>query len=439
MTIHSAQASTAGAWPSRGRQSAVDVVVISLPLAVAAVNTSRGTIAALLAIGWVLARQGAHIVRNAAALDLLMALAAVMVLASPHWVPGLGNEYASASYGPAVNIIYALCVRRVLLNRSNFANFLRGTALLTTAYAVYFLTQGQAIEASTSVRQTVDFANANYTGAILAYGVSVSVWMARGTSNRRLRILALVSVGVQVWAVLQTGSRASMAGAAAAAIVLVIGPSVRTYRVSAIGLVFSFCAGFLPAVDRLALWASESLAAVSYFNRQQSALADASGRLELWAAARNVAMDAWLTGWGTERYRLQPGGPGFLAHSWGMEYLASVGVLGSAIRVAVFTLSYLTPYRSRSADGILLVTASAFALAPSLMLSTHQWTLWLWAAVAVWSRSHLSGSADGFTQISSRSRPGSQRSSTDRKRTRPSASRRVASPASGAQSSAQPD
>lgn len=409
-----------------GRRSVVDVVVLCAAMGVAAWSTSAGSLAASVAIAWVLLRYGAAVFSRATNIDLLALVSAVVVLASPHWVPGQAPELASASYGPAISLLFFVVARRVLLDPQNLIRFVRGTALLTLAYAGYFLTTGQTLDVS-NARRTVDFANANYTAAVLAFGVAASVWMVRGSARRSVRLFAFASVLIHAWAIIETGSRASLAGAALAATVIVLGPSVRAYRIVGVGMVAAFVVGFFPQFDELTVVVSAPLANLPFIGRSASAIGDASSRFELWHQARNVIGDSWLLGWGPDRYRFQPGGPENLAHSWGLEYMASVGLLGTVLLVAVIAMSYAAPYRAASRDGLLLTTASALALVPSLTLSTHQWTLWFWAAVAVWSRCTLAG-VRSLTSLDGGSRPAELRTPPRRSGRAPRPARRAASP-----------
>lgn len=387
---HRHGAPTVSSTEDRTKSSMLDTFVLCAVLGVAAVSTSTGSFAALVAIAWTVFRHGAALVARPGVIDLLALVAAGAVLISPYWTHGAANELARASHGPAISLAFFIAARRILANGENLKSFLRGTAVVTFGYAIYFIGNGQVLDAVSS-RRTVEFANANYSGAVLVYGLAVSMWMVRGQLSRRTRILGLLSGLVHIWAIIETGSRASLAGAALGVIVIMFGPNTKMYRTVFVGLIAAFSIGFIPGLDTLTLVVSEPLSHLPYLGRNQTSILDASGRFELWASTRSVIADSWFLGWGTDRYRFQPGGPENLAHSWGLEYMASVGLVGTLLLAAILAMSYLTPYRSRSGEGMLLATATSLSLAPSLMLSTHQWTLWLWAAVAVWSRSDFGG------------------------------------------------
>lgn len=359
----------------RSRSSLLDVLVLCTVLSISAVNTSMASFAASLGAGWVLLRHAQELFVHARTVDLLALVTGGLVLLSPHWKEGVDGDLTSVGYGPAISLILFVAARRVLANARNMHMFLRGIAAITFIYGVYFIINAQVLDTFSS-RRTVDFANANYTGAVLAYGVTIIAWLMRASPSVRLQILGLASIAVQGWAIVETGSRASLAGAGLAGLVILLGPKIKTYVVAGIVLIAAFLIGFTPHFDFLFIKLSSLLNQLPYVQREYSSTLDASGRLELWARTRTIIGQSWFLGWGPDRYRIQPDGPDLLAHSWGLEYMASVGLLGSILLVSVLSISFLTPYRKMSSEGLLLVTATGLALAPSLMLSTHQWTLW---------------------------------------------------------------
>ena len=392
------------------RRSVFDSLMLCAALGTAAVDTSTGTIAAVVAVIWVLLRQGAALIARPQTIDILTFVAAGIVLASPYWTPGELDDLAKASHGPAISLVFMIAVRRVLSNAENLTTFLRGIVAVTSTYAAYFIASGQILSIG-AARLTVAFANPNYTAAVLTFGLAVSLFLIHRAQSRMIRVIGALVVAIHGWAILMTGSRASLAGAALAVGVILIGPSVRAYKASTWALIAAFSAGFIPQLDTSTLAISKALSNLPYVGRDEAAVLTGSGRIELWASTRSVIGESWLVGWGPERYRFQPGGPEYLAHSWGLEYMASVGLLGTIFLVAVFAIAYREPYRRRSRDGILLTAATALAIAPSLMLSTHQWTLWFWAAVGIWSRSDIKGASQLVVRPSlPDARPGAPRS-----------------------------
>jgi O-antigen ligase len=127
--------------------------------------------------------------------------------------------------------------------------------------------------------------------------------------------------------------------------------------------------------------------------RAQENLLDASGRLELWNGAWTAFQELPLFGWGPGVYGtlFEPGG--VPAHSWVLEILAGVGLLGALVFFPLILRAYLggVPLWRRSEDRAFGTQSkvwnatTALAIMPSMFLSTHQWNVWAWAVIGLWT------------------------------------------------------
>ncbi|MGH3704629.1 MAG: O-antigen ligase family protein [Agromyces sp.] len=343
------------------------------------------------------------------AMDLLVILLVLIVFVSPMWVwsPVSSPQAVSSSLGAAASVLYVLPVRWVVRERQDFLRFARIISWITSAYSAYFLLNASNLVGAGDIvtdRMSVEFANANYTAAVISFGAVATLWLVCATdSGVRFRVLYVLAAILQFATVLQTGSRAAFAGMLVA--ILVILALRRFARIihglTLILMVFGFVIGFFPtAATTLFRALAEPLGATGAFGRDAAAIATASGRSELWEVSREIAAGSWLVGWGPGRYQLQEG-PYFLpAHAWGLEYVASVGILGTALIAFIVVRFYFgrdgRPWHALRGNGALWNATTSIALVPSLMLSTHQWTLWAWVAIALWARaSVLEQSASG--------------------------------------------
>lgn len=378
--------------------SKADILFLAYPLAAAIINPGTGLTsgfyAALFVFIYMAFRHGVDRQRIEV-VELLAIVAAVIILLSPLWTDTPLATSLSPSRGAAVSVLYLLTVRWVIQQRADLVAFLRIISLICGVYAVYFLVNAQTVETSVG-RLTVDFANANYTGAVLAFGAVVSLWLLIGdAAGKGRRVLNASAFVLQGWAVFETGSRASFAGLVGASTVLIFlrrTPLV-AHRLTSGVLVAGFVIGFFAGSVNFFRAIAERLEGFDPFARADSAVYSASGREQIWRATREVVSESWLAGWGPDLYRLHASGQS-PAHAWGLEFMASVGLVGTLVLAVLIGLCYSG--RGQGAIGrplprraALLNTVTALALVPNLVLSTHQWTLWAWAGIALWSRTYL--------------------------------------------------
>jgi hypothetical protein len=220
--------------------------------------------------------------------------------------------------------------------------------------------------------------------------------------------------------VYETGSRASFAGLVLGGFVAVFGRRLtgRVFQWTFVAMVIGFFIGFYPDAANLFRSASESMVGVgASFARSSDALYTVSGRAQIWADTRSAAAQSWIVGWGPDTYRFQHRSPNVAAHSWALEYVASVGVLGTLLIATLLVWCYFSRGQGLRVlklqiEGKVWNAATALALLPNLVLSTHQWTLWAWTGFAMWStaacltgreRQPLAGSGAGAAE-----RPGQQ-------------------------------
>jgi O-antigen ligase len=323
---------------------------------------------------------------------------AVFVLLSPLWAfaPSITS---SASHGAAVSLAYLVVVRWTLRQRSDFELFGQLIAAMCLVYSVYFLLNAEARDLATT-RRSVEFANANYTGAVLAFGAIVTLWFVTFPPVRsRMQLFWAAAFAIDAWAVFETGSRASLIGLAAAVVVVVFlnGRWILVRHATLATLGIGFTLGFFPQSEKFFGSVSEL---TSYETLQRDD--NLSGREEIWTSARSVVAESWFLGYGPEGYRFR-GHTQILAHSWGLEYMASVGIVGTSV-IALIIWFCFTGQRVRtklppSRHAWLWNSATALSLLPNLVLSTHQWTLWAWVGFALWSKSYLLDSGRTGTRL----------------------------------------
>lgn len=364
---------------------------ITAALAVAAVNPGTGYLSGFFAA---IVLSCAIWLRNArtwtsGTVDLVAAIAIGVTLLSPYWHAETSFQ-TSPSHGAAVSLIFFIAVRIVVTSGTVFRELVTQVTVLCAAYAAYFLVFATAYD-EINGRAAVSFSNANYTGAILAFGGTAAIFLAAEdpSANRSRRWSWLAAFTLQALAIYVSGSRASFAGLALAAMSIVLWraaplliPTATRWLV-ALGFFFALIPGSISLFARPA----QLLAGAGTFARGDDSAGNASGRAEIWAQANSVIGDAWITGWGPGNYYVTVGDdPTFLTHAWGLEYILSVGVLGTVFVGATLFLAYRASTHGR---GAVWTTATALSLLPSLMFSTHQWTLWAWLGFALWSRADV--------------------------------------------------
>ncbi len=397
---------TAGGRRPSGQSTRIDVCLLVVPLGFAIVNPGTGILsghyASIAVTIFILLRYGAA--HRFFLVDLVAFCAGGFVLLSPLWAFDW-DASASPSRGAAAVLFYFVTVRIVVSDARRFAWLVRSIVVVCAIYAAYFAVTARALDSMTS-RVSVEFANANYSGVILAFGAVASLWVALHDAPipPKLRGLSAIAGVLQSWAVLLTGSRASFAGLLAG--LAVIGLCHRPWRAVRIAtlvlVVVGFVIGFAPSSASIFLAVSQSVTPFSTFQRGAQTLGDLSGREEIWASTRTIASENWLLGAGPEGYRLL-GGSQILAHAWGLDYVASVGLLGASLLASVVLMSFLckgvgaTGAISRPA--VLWTCGTALVLLPSLVLASIQWTLWAWVGFALWSKAHLLDGGAGEKEI----------------------------------------
>jgi O-antigen ligase len=389
-TVAGTSALLAASAPIRPQRKRVECLGITLALAIAAVNPGTGYLSGFFAavvvscLVWV---------RNARSwtsgtTDVVVAIAIGLTLLSPYWHAETSAQ-TSPSHGAAVSMIFFVAVRIVVTSAAIFRELAAQVALLCTAYAAYFLAFATAYD-RINYRAAVSFSTANYTGAILAFGGAAAIFLAAQQTGpgRAVRAGWVGAFVLQALAIYVSGSRASFAGLALAAVSVALwrfAPRLIPVATRCL-VVLGFFFALIPDSINLFTKPAYLLAGAGTFARGEAA-GNASGRAEIWAQANAVLDEAWITGWGPGNYYLTVGDdPTFLAHAWGLEYLLSVGVLGTLFVGATLLLAYCAATRP---PGSIWTAATALSLLPSLMLSTHQWTLWAWLGFALWSRADL--------------------------------------------------
>lgn len=375
--------------------SKAEIAALGAPLAVAIVNPGTGLASgfyvAIPVIIYAAVRYGIR--ARLTTIDWIAINLAAFVLASPLWAYA-PSVTISASHGVAVALAYFVAIRLTLRRRADFVFFTRLIAFMSFVYTIYFLINAKTMDLQT-LRLSVEFANGNYTGAVLAFGIVATLWHAVNSPGKSLsHIFWAVACVTESWALLETGSRASAAGVAAALVVVILFKARwRLARhITLAALACGFVLGSFPQSGKVLRAVSDQASNFQTFRRGDQSIYDLSGREEIWRSTRRIIADSWILGSGLDGYRLR-GPTQTLAHSWGLEYMASVGIFGtSALALLVFlcftghSLRATLPPSNRA---WLWNSATALSLLPNLALSTHQWTIWAWAGFALWSRSQL--------------------------------------------------
>lgn len=385
---------------AEAKRSWIEIFLASVPLAVAIVNPGTGYFsgfyAALCVVTYALVRYGTVI--RLSLVDWLALKTSALLLASPLWAFA-PDVTSSASRGAAVSIAYLVALRLILRTAASLKLFIRLIALMTLVYSIYFLFNAKTHDLQT-VRLSVDFANGNYTGAVIAFGLTIALWEAfESTNGLAWRFAFLASCAIDGWALFETGSRASAAGPVIALIILIaFRTQWRAVRYTTFAILMAgFFMGFFPQSAGLFKTASDPVSDFETFNRGDVTTLNLAGREQIWSSTREMVTDSWLLGYGPEGYRFR-GITQTLAHAWGLEYMASVGLIGTAAILMIIWVCFAGgTVRSVVAPGRrawLWNSLAAIALLPNLLLSTQQWTLWAWAGFALWSRSWLLNSDD---------------------------------------------
>lgn len=372
----------------------LDAVILVLPLALGFVSAPYGSQAIIGVLIWFGLPRLSRILR-ADTVDILVAISALIVFVSPYWHGPPSETARSAALGAALGVAYFLPVKWVVQqSASHMIKLARVLVLLGTGLSVFTLTGGIATQVAGTMgsRLFVDFANANYAAAALATTASVTILLAAGhVPTVRRRTLYLAALCVQAVTIYQLGSRAALAGVVMAALIVLFftrRPRGARTMVFAV-LVGAFISGWLPKQFAAMLTVlADPLSQFESLGRSQTALLDASGRLQLWESTIHSIEQSPLVGWGPGTYADLFNIASIPAHAWGLEYVASVGIVGAVFVSLAAWLSYWKSWRTAS-RGALWNAATAVALVPSLALSTHQWNAWAWMVTALWACSHI--------------------------------------------------
>ncbi len=332
---------------SRGRSSTAEMILLAIPPVVAIFNPGTGLLSgfymSILVFVYAFIRYGRRI--RISTIDVLAFALSVILILSPAWTVDLGTTDSEAR-GAAASVLYYISVRWMVRRRSDFIKFAELLAVVTFAYASYFLVYSQAYDIDAYnlgyERAGVQFANPNYTGAILAFGVAVTSFLAFAKSRAKGAFWLLMTGSIlQVLAITQTGSRASLAGGCLALLIVAFGRKISSLVRTATGVMLAvgFFIGFVPRAADFFRYLSQVFAGESSFSRDEASLLTLSGREYIWDSTRDIIhISPWL-GSGPEKYRLLSDTQ-ILAHSWGLEYMASVGLVGMLLIFGIVLMSY---------------------------------------------------------------------------------------------------
>lgn len=374
----------------------VEKIVLVIPLAVGFLDPAYGSYAVVAVVAW-FGIPRIHRIARADTLEIFIALSALIVLVSPYWHGTPSDTSRSAAIGAALGVAYSLPVKWVVgTSADQLVKLAQVLVCLGFGLSVIALAGGVSaqIDGTTSARLLVEFANANYASAALATTASLTALLLFRRTPQRAGppALLLAALCLQVAAIYQFGSRAALVGVILA--VLVTALFARNSKVAR-GTVFAalagaFIAGWFPKqFAAVVIAASESLAQFGTLARSDEALLTASGRLNLWETTLIAINESPLVGWGPGTYAELFNLRAVPAHAWGLEYFASVGMLGGTLLAITLGIAYWRrgPLE-RSSRGPLWNAATAIALLPSLALSTHQWNAWAWMVIALWACTH---------------------------------------------------
>lgn len=398
-----------------GRFSSIGgALLVATPAAVSVVNITLGSyvLAVLIVV------MGAYRLRTRtmiASIEWLILLGVAVILVSPYWglaAVGHGVDVVSPTLGAALSVAYVLPVRWFIgASRRRFITYVLVLLAVGVALAAFVYFNGVETQvADLTTRRFVEFANANFIAAVLAtcasFALFLAFWLEISLGFRVGFFLLALAVSFVVY---QTGSRASLFGVVAAALGMIfLRWASRFYRGLVLFImVVSLIIGLFPELfTRLLGIGAGALSTSSTLSRSNANLLDASGRLELWRGAIEAFEQSPIFGWGPGVYGTLFEPEGLPSHSWTPEILASVGILGIAIFMPIIFKSYTAeapifrkPRNKQFAKQSMLWNATtAIAVLPSLVLSTHQWNMWAWCVIALWTCSPLLDSPHEFVE-----------------------------------------
>lgn len=373
--------------------------LVVAPLALGFVDVAYGSYGIVFVLAW-FGLPRIHRIGRVDTLELLVATAAVIILVSPYWHGEPSEASRSAALGAALGVAYFLPIKWVVRESADrMLKLARVIVFLGVGLSIFTLSGGVAtqVDGTSSTRLFVDFANANYASAALATTASVTLLLASSRlAGAKHPALLLAALGVQTLAIYQLGSRAALGGVILAIVIVALLSRAPRLARGAVLVVLTgaFVAGWFPRqFADLLIVISEPLSQFGSLARSESAVLSASGRLTLWDTTIVAIQQSPLVGWGPGTYAELFNAGAAPAHAWGLEYFASVGVLGAIPLMVVIGLAYwgsASKYAiAPQARGDLWKAATAIALVPSLALSTHQWNAWAWMVVALWACSRV--------------------------------------------------
>lgn len=376
-----------------------DVVILTSPLVLGFVNVAYGSYAIVGTLLW-FGLPRVHRVLRGDTIDLLAFLSILFVLVSPYWHSwDPPTEARSASLGAALTVAFFLAVRWFVgKSKERFLSLVRFLVWIGVGLSVFVLSGGIQVQTQNTLsnRLMVEFANANYAAAALSTTAIISLFLAlQSNQNKKIRALYLLVFCFQIVPIIFLGSRAALAGVILGSIVALFFshvPRFARFTVFFI-LIISFISGWFPSeLMSILVSASEPISQLGPLARSQSAIFNGSGRMLLWeGTAKAIELSPWI-GWGPGNYATIFNSGGIPAHTWGLEYVASVGYFGTTFLVLLICLAYwkkATLRKVTTSRSSIWNSATAIALVPNLLLSTHQWTAWAWLVVSLWSCSYL--------------------------------------------------
>ncbi|OZB82666.1 hypothetical protein, partial [Microbacterium sp. 13-71-7] len=236
---------------------AVSTVLVSVLLASAPilslVDVAMGSYAVAILIA-VFALYRARLKSALPAIDVLVLVAAVVILVSPYWSMVLNQHemnVTSPTLGAALAVAYVLPVRWYIgRSRQRFTTYVTILVITGAVLGGVVLTSGVETRISSSAsRLFVEFANANFVGAVLSTCASFALYLALWKRyNPFMRAVMVIVAAGLCFVIFQTGSRASLGGVAIALLgMIVLRRAPGIYRGGALLLMFAgFVIGIFP-------------------------------------------------------------------------------------------------------------------------------------------------------------------------------------------------
>lgn len=290
-------------------------------------------------------------------------------------------------------LVYFFAIRTHLQKPSNYYSAIRMLwlgALLTSAL---FLLLGESNPVATNegvqTWRGLNFINVNYTAFVLALGLVSALWIlllsgaAVSKKARWVVFLSLAPLAASLW---MTHSRASIIGAMAATLILLI---PKFARLSLGAVILAWLALLLSTLTGAFTRTSimDSLANLPIFSQfRKVAQTDdiLSGRAEIWGSYSDAVREQPILGYGFKAY---PEATGIWApaHNWYLDTWASVGLVGLALLVGVLALCLVFSGNFASTQSAAVTAALAVVVLSSAAVSTTGWDTMTWAVLAILS------------------------------------------------------